>query len=153
MHTFNEFMLSRQIDVLAERCVEKNIPVVEFVQYLEAGLLGSMAGGAVRGGGYGSWFGMPGAAVGAGLGALGGAAKHFYNQWQGNKQGQNLEFNKTQAIQAIEKLSKLLPNDAQGQLSQIISTLQGIGAQPQVPQPKQVYNPAMGMAQGLAQGQ
>lgn len=110
MKTFGNFLSSKILDRLAEKCVRNNLPIVEFAQwyeeegqFLEEGWktnvgLGTAAGagiGGTLGGTLGSFIpglgtvagGVAGAGVGAGVGALAGVGKSLYDRYAQKRVG------------------------------------------------------------------
>lgn len=117
MGNFNDFLVTKTLDQLAEKCVREKIPIVEFVdwyftegQYLEGSFVGDTAMGALAGGGLGSYLGPWGTLAGAGVGGLVGAGKHLYNRFAGGRTP--YEATKQQALDALQKFAAASPGHA-----------------------------------------
>lgn len=95
MKTFGNFLSSKTIDQLAEKCVRDNLPIVEFVQWYEEegqflaeGWMGNVGMGGLAGAGLGGAVAGPGGAlVGAGIGAGVGGLKSLYDRYAQKRVG------------------------------------------------------------------
>lgn len=126
MKTFEDHMLGKRIEYLAEKCAKQQIPIVEYVQWYEEegqfleyedrpldyqpSLMGNMGKWGLAGAGLGSVAGPMGSVAGAGLGALGGVGKYMWDKGkQYLQRNQDFDTAKNQAVQALTRLTKLNP--------------------------------------------
>jgi len=151
MKKFNDFVLNKHIDQLAEKCVREDIPIVEFVEwYEEEGqylpeVWGNIGAGAATGAGVGAMVGgLPGAAAGALAGGVYGAGKGLYDKWQKRRadkatpavstEPQTLEDAQNQAAMAIQKLKNFTKLDPSA-LSGLLKYMKKISTPPPAPTP------------------
>lgn len=127
MKTFNDHMLGKQIDRLAEKCVREKLPIVEFVQwyeeegqYLNEGAMGDIGWGGLAGAGVGSSLGPVGTLAGGAIGAGIGAGKYLYNKFSQPRPG--YEKTKQDAINALTAFAKMSPPHAK-QLNAMVNFL------------------------------
>jgi len=87
-------MARNKINQLAEKCIKKQLPIVEFVewyekegQYLTEGGMGNVGTYGLVGAGLGSPFGPMGTLTGAGVGALAGGAKTLWDRYAQKRVG------------------------------------------------------------------
>jgi len=135
MGNFNDFMFTKTLDRLAERCVREKLPIVEFVDWYmeegqhlsEAGFWGDVGKSALAGGGYGALAGSPfgmgaaGALGGAALGGVYGGLKNVANRFGRG----NYNTTKQAALDALQKFAALSPRH-KADIDQMISNLSAI---------------------------
>lgn len=146
MGNFNDFLVTKTLEQLAEKCVRDKLPIVEFVdwyftegQYLEGSFVGDSAMGALAGGGLGSYLGPWGTAAGLGIGGLVGAGKHLYDRFKGGRVP--YEATKQQALDALQKFADASPAHAKA-IGSIINYLSRITPNPMTSPQASVRNRA-----------
>lgn len=113
MNNFNAFLINKNLDQLAEKCIREDVPIVEFVQWYEEegqffeGFWGDVGSGALKGAGVG---GLAGGLHGVGLGGLAGGAygagKYLYNRLRGTP-SRSIVDAKKEVIAALQKLGSM----------------------------------------------
>jgi hypothetical protein len=135
MGNFNDFMFTKTLDRLAEKCVREKLPIVEFVNWYieegqhlsEAGFWGDVGKSALAGGGYGALAGSPfgmggaGALGGAALGGIYGGIKNVANRFGRG----NYNTTKQAALDALQKFAALSPRH-KADIDQMINNLNAI---------------------------
>lgn len=136
MNNFNAFLINKNLDQLAEKCIREEIPIVEFVQWYEEegqffeGFWGDVGSGALKGAGIGGLAGgLHGVGVGGLAGGAYGAGKYLYNRLRGTP-NRSIVDAKKEVIAALQKLGSMTGAHSAGDILNIIKAVQGLSPNP-----------------------